>query len=132
MYRNPRPIPNENSRVRHVARAKVVDHIIYTQGRWWWKQQVPSLIVRFSGEEHIRIARILEAVPTGEFPRLGPTRQEVAVGMQSISERDNYSIGEEVEILFSTSNGVEAYFTGARLFRWDGLRKIDLVLDGTA
>jgi hypothetical protein len=121
-----RLMPIERHRRRHTLRAKVIAHTAHTTGMWFWKQTYPCLKVRFSEGEHDKFWEILEQTRDADGRCPGSPPQEVEVGMTSFEDHDQYQIGEEVEVLFSTSNGIDNFFTGAEMFRWDGIQKLQV------
>ena len=116
-------MPIESHRRRHTLRAVVVEYTTHTSGMWWWKEEHPSLKVRFVDEDFTRLRDILERETSdgGGYPPR-PLR-EVEVGYDSIEERNAFAIGEEVEVMFSTAGPLDQFFTAALPHRWDGLRK---------
>lgn len=115
-----RPRPVESRRQRHTITAVVVGHVDHTLGMWWWKQIIPSLKVRFEDAGHQQLLDLAESI-SGYYI---PVPQTVEVGYETMAKRDAFVIGEAVMVKFSTSNQVDAFFTGAQLFRWDGLEKL--------
>jgi hypothetical protein len=118
-----RLVPNENQRRKHVFRATVVAHVFHTMGRWWWKKTFPSIKVRIESEDYARLCQVLRDECTdenGHYPT--PQNQEVEIGFTE-GERDQFAVGEDVEILFSTAGMLLQFFMGVEPFRWDGLRK---------
>jgi hypothetical protein len=114
-----RPIPNERNRQKHSLRGLVVEHVNHTTGRWLWKKTFPSIKVSFPEAEYQRFGHIVSNIdPLASVP---PNRIEI--GYSNIAERDQYRVGEVVDVEFSTSNPIDEFFTGARLFRWEGVKK---------
>jgi hypothetical protein len=111
--------PNENTRQRHSIRGLVVEHTDHTTGRWFWKQIHPSLKVSFPEEEHRKLREVLRGVHECAHY----DHNWVEIGFRDVAERDQYRIGEVVDVQFSTSNQIEEFFLGADLFRWDGVKK---------
>lgn len=114
-----RVYPNEARRQRHSIRGLVVAHATKVTGWWLWKKSTPTVEVRFPEAEYNRYGRIIrETNPLEPYPR-----NRVEVGFATIAERDEYRVGEIVDVQFSTAGPMEEFFTGAETFRWDGLRK---------
>lgn len=114
-----RLVPNENSRQKHSILGTVVEHVNRTTGWWFRKTTVPGIKVRFSAAEHRRYASILqEADELALYPP-----DYVEVGFPTSAERDEFIIGETVDVQFSTSTPLEKFFTGAQPFQWENIQK---------
>jgi hypothetical protein len=120
-----RLIPVESRRTRHTLRARVIAHTIRKTGWWVFKKTYPSIKIQFTPDEYAKFCHILEHTRDFEGRTFSNPPIEFEVGMTSVEERDQYLRGEEVEVLFSTSNAIDGFFTGAELFRWDGIQKIN-------
>jgi hypothetical protein len=112
-------VPNNRNRQKHVLVGLVVDHVDHSTGRWLWKKTWPALKVAFPSKDYQRLIQIVECIN-----HLAPTPTDhVEIGFKSITERDKLPIGTVVEVTLSTSNQIDSFFTGAELFRWEGVEK---------
>jgi len=112
-------LPIESRREKHVFRGLVTEHVDHTTGRWFWKKRFPSIKVQFPEAEHRRLMQVCESTTysTPNPPNF------VEIGFKKAEDRAEYPVGTVVEVTLSTSNQIDEFFTGADLFRWDGVKK---------
>lgn len=104
----------------------IIEHTTHTSGWWLWRQSNPSVKVRIANHDFPRFDEILQREtvnPDGGCVQ--PKTDEYEVGFKTVRERNEYPIGAEVELLFSTAGCADQFFTGARPFRWDGMKKLE-------
>ena len=75
--------------------------------------------MNFPEAEYHRFIRII----TDLDPLIMIPSNLVEIGFLDVTERDRHRIGEVVDVEFSTTGPIDEFFTGAQLFRWDGVKK---------
>lgn len=119
-----RLVPVERDRRHHSVRAVITAHKNHVTGWWFWKQTHPSIEATIDGEEYQKLCQTLEQIRDPNGMPLQPI-SKVEIGFTSQAKRNEYQLGEKVTLLYSTSNAIANFFTGAQLHRWDGIEKIE-------
>ena len=117
------PIIIEKSRREHLLEAEVVGHGTYVSRGWFRKRQKPTLVIRLFPDSHSRIVLILTQIAEIGKIALPELPAEIEIGMLSEAARDRFRIGERVEIVFSTSNGLDTFILGAEPIRFERIQE---------
>ncbi|MFH1170228.1 MAG: hypothetical protein V1704_01570 [Candidatus Vogelbacteria bacterium] len=92
-----------------------------------WRQSNPSIKVKIENEDFCRLDDILQQESEGSIQLV---KDEYEVGFKTVRGRNEYPVNTEVELLFSTASALDQFFTGARPFRWDGMKKKEVGATG--
>ena len=109
--------PNGTQRVTHTIHGEVIKHTTQVTGVWFWKKQVPAVVVALRDEDRIRLRDICCAIG------MPSPQKDLTVTFKDEAERDTFSVGDNVVLKFSTLCQFTQCFYRVPAFQWEGFEK---------
>jgi len=111
--------PNDRKRVVFSVRGVVEESGIRESGWWIFKETFPFVHVRISGKQRSRLASYPSSrSDLGGIPRI------FNVKFLTPEELNDYPVGTEVGLTYSTADKIEQYFTGAVPLRLETIQPL--------